>query len=196
MRCIFCKKDSSNSKSVEHIIPQSLGNTEHVLPPGVVCDVCNNYLASKVEKPFLDSIFMRYKRFEMKVPSKKRRIPPIDAWHAQTKAKVNLSFDRDQNGISVGAAEGENESKWIYSVMNDSSGTLYVPSGELPDSNVVTRFIGKIGLEALASRVLTVEGWEIDIVDKPELNELRNHVRLGSPSTTWPMNYRRIYPAE
>lgn len=26
MNCIFCKKDSTNSKSVEHIIPESFGN--------------------------------------------------------------------------------------------------------------------------------------------------------------------------
>lgn len=26
MQCVFCHKDSSNSKSVERIIPESLGN--------------------------------------------------------------------------------------------------------------------------------------------------------------------------
>lgn len=40
--CIFCHKDSSNSKSIEHIIPESLGNKEHILPNGYVCDICNN----------------------------------------------------------------------------------------------------------------------------------------------------------
>jgi hypothetical protein len=33
-RCIFCKKDASSSRSLEHIIPQSLGNEEHALPLG------------------------------------------------------------------------------------------------------------------------------------------------------------------
>jgi hypothetical protein len=56
MRCIFCKNDSSNSKSVEHIIPESLGNTTRTLPKGVVCDTCNNYFARKVEKPFLEAL--------------------------------------------------------------------------------------------------------------------------------------------
>ena len=36
MRCIFCKKDSSNSRSVEHIPPESLSNEEHTLPAGIV----------------------------------------------------------------------------------------------------------------------------------------------------------------
>lgn len=42
MRCIFCKRNSNSSRSVEYIIPESLGNEEHVPPPGVVCDACNN----------------------------------------------------------------------------------------------------------------------------------------------------------
>ena len=48
MRCIFCKKDSLDSKSIEHIMPESLGNVNHILQPGVVCDECNNYFARKV----------------------------------------------------------------------------------------------------------------------------------------------------
>ena len=49
MRCLFCKQDSSNTKSVEHIIPESLGNKTLILPRGYVCDKCNNYFAIKVE---------------------------------------------------------------------------------------------------------------------------------------------------
>ena len=49
MNCIFCKGDSSQSLSGEHVIPESLGNTEHILKAGIVCDQCNNYIASKVK---------------------------------------------------------------------------------------------------------------------------------------------------
>ena len=51
----FCNKDSSTSRSVEHIIPESFGNTDHVLPVGVVCDACNQYFARKVERQILES---------------------------------------------------------------------------------------------------------------------------------------------
>ena len=50
MECIFCHKDSSPSKSIEHLIPESLGNKHHVLPTGYVCDECNHYFAIKIEK--------------------------------------------------------------------------------------------------------------------------------------------------
>lgn len=46
MKCIFCKDSSDNSTSVEHIIPESLGNKD-ILPKGIVCDSCNNYFAVK-----------------------------------------------------------------------------------------------------------------------------------------------------
>ena len=53
MICLFCKENSTNSISVEHIIPESLGNKEHILPKGIVCDKCNQYFAIKLEKPLL-----------------------------------------------------------------------------------------------------------------------------------------------
>ncbi|MBO5921575.1 MAG: hypothetical protein J6Q48_04230, partial [Bacteroidaceae bacterium] len=47
MKCIFCKQESTNAKSVEHIIPETLGNKTFVLPLGMVCDQCNNYFSRK-----------------------------------------------------------------------------------------------------------------------------------------------------
>lgn len=77
MRCIFCKHDSSTSVSVEHIVPESLGNIDHVLPVGVVCDGCNQYFARKVERQLLESPMFRLLRADMAIPNKRGRIP---AW--------------------------------------------------------------------------------------------------------------------
>ena len=77
MRCIFCKHDSSTSVSVEHIVPESLGNIDHVLPVGVVCDGCNQYFARKVERQLLESPIFRLLRANMAIPNKRGRIP---AW--------------------------------------------------------------------------------------------------------------------
>jgi HNH endonuclease len=75
MRCIFCKQDSSTSVSVEHIIPESLGNIDHVLPVGAVCDGCNQYFARKVERQLLESPMFRLLRADMAIPNKRGRIP-------------------------------------------------------------------------------------------------------------------------
>lgn len=77
MRCIFCKKDSSETKSIEHIIPESLGNKSFVLPRGYVCDKCNNYFAREIERPFLEQMNVQLLRFEESIPNKKNRIPTI-----------------------------------------------------------------------------------------------------------------------
>jgi hypothetical protein len=75
MKCIFCKNNSDNSKSAEHIIPESLGNKEHILPVGIVCDSCNQYFASKVEKKVLELPYFRSVRHRSRIKSKKGRIP-------------------------------------------------------------------------------------------------------------------------
>jgi hypothetical protein len=39
-------------------------------------------------------------------------------------------------------------------------------------------------------------GWNDEIVNKPELDELRNYVRRGKPGFIWPIHTRRIYAAD
>jgi len=75
MRCIFCKAESLTSRSVEHIVPESMGNTNHVLPLGAVCDGCNQYFARKVERPVLESPILRLIRASIDVPNKRGRVP-------------------------------------------------------------------------------------------------------------------------
>jgi hypothetical protein len=75
MRCIFCRNNSNCSRSIEHIVPASLGNRRHVLPAGVVCDGCNNYFAR--EKPFLESPSIRSLRFHQALESRKGRVPSM-----------------------------------------------------------------------------------------------------------------------
>jgi len=50
MRCLFCKCPSDDATSVEHIVPESLGNRRHILPRGAICDRCNNYFSREVER--------------------------------------------------------------------------------------------------------------------------------------------------
>ena len=67
MKCIFCGQESSYSKSIEHIVPESFGNKTAFLRKGIVCDKCNNYFARKVEQPFLESETVRVLRQELEL---------------------------------------------------------------------------------------------------------------------------------
>lgn len=75
MKCLFCKQSSTDTKSVEHVVPESLGNTKFILPLGYVCDKCNNYFAREVEKPFLELPELRLLRFQESIPNKKIKCP-------------------------------------------------------------------------------------------------------------------------
>jgi len=148
MRCIFCKLDSSGSRSREHILPESLGNREYTLPPGVVCDGCNNYFSRKLEGPVLASPTFRLLRADRQIANKKGRVPTLP---------------------------GE-------------QGT------PLPDYRLMGRFLGKIGLEVLASRLLEVPGWNEEVVEKAELDPLRDYVRSNVGVDDWPFAFRTLYP--
>jgi HNH endonuclease len=195
MHCLFCKANSESSKSREHIIPESLGNKDHVLPSGWVCDSCNNYLARKVEAPFLETRYGTSSRFEMRIPNKKGRIPIGTGFHPQSRSMVDIMIDK--NGWNIFAAQSEDESRFVNSVRTKNRGSLYIPSSGDPELNYETaRFIGKVGLEILAYRCMDVEGWNDEVVNKIELDELRNYVRRGKPGFVWPINIRRIYPTD
>lgn len=190
MRCIFCKQNSSISRSVEHIIPESLGNVSYVLPSGVVCDKCNNYIAREVEKPFLDSLYIQERRFYAGIPNKEGRVPPINGIHLQSLTQIRLSKMSGEDDISVSAASDKDETRLVQSLHSSKSGTLIMPIGLRPNDYVVSRFIAKIGLEVLAFRVLNLPNGLDEIVDKPELDELRRYVRVGNPKKAWPFSFR------
>jgi len=97
-RCIFCKNDSSLSKSVEHIIPESLGNTEHILPKGVVCDKSNNYFSRKLEGTILSYQEFKIDRFHMSVPSKRGKIPSLNVIFQTMDGYASISLNKTKDG--------------------------------------------------------------------------------------------------
>ena len=196
MRCIFCKTDSSNSISVEHIIPESLGNKEHVLPSGIVCDKCNNYFARKVEQPLLGDDYFLYARFSNLIPSKRGKIPTVKAFHPLSKSLLDIQAT--QNGINIYLDKSNIERFTSTSIEKNNHGNLYIPVPHKSESEYIfSRFLGKVAIEALASKALNYPpALEIDIVDNKGLDELRNYTRYGSSKIIWSFHQREIYPAE
>ena len=67
MNCIFCK--AQNAGSLEHIVPESLGNTLYILSEGV-CGICNNRF-SKFEQKALGQTILGFERSRLAAPTKK-----------------------------------------------------------------------------------------------------------------------------
>ncbi len=190
MRCLFCKLDSSGSHSIEHIIPESLGNLSHILPTGVVCDVCNNYLARGVEKPFLECAAMSLLRFHQEVPSKNGRVPPATAILAPGIPAVVRRHPKSEFRASV-----ELPSAAIQRILQAKTGTLIFPSeAPLPTGPVVSRVLAKVAIEAMAQRLLEQPEGLAYLVAEPQLDPIRNHARRGD-IRQWPFHSRRIYDA-
>lgn len=195
MRCIFCRVASDNSKSVEHILPESLGNVEHILPPGIVCDKCNNYFARKIEKPLLESQYFLYARFENIIPSKKGRFPVVQGLIPQSRSVVDIAIGEE--GLTI-LIDPEDVPRFLESTKT-KGGTMYILHPTKPEGvgSLLSRFLGKVAIEALAHRVLEMpKALEVDVIDNETLDPLRAYVRRGSLETTWPFLQRTIYPAD
>lgn len=193
MKCLFCKQNSSNTKSVEHIVPESLGNTTFILPLGYVCDKCNNYFAREVEKPFLELPEMRLLRFQAAIPNKKKKMPVIDGV-INGNYPIKLRRKISHNEV---ISEAEVSMDTIDKLLGSSErGTIIVPAFTnymLPPNNSITsRFLAKMALEALADKLKNIENSLDDLINDTQLDMLRNHARLGTIKN-WPCSIRRIY---
>lgn len=191
MRCIFCKQESSKSKSVEHIVPESLGNKEHVMPKGAVCDDCNNYFALKIEKPSLETNFFSQLRFRNFIESKKGRIPRGKGLIPRTGAEPEIYLPKDSNNIEV------NIDPESFQLIKDGIiKQMWVPmSSKLPEKEqCISRLIAKISFEML---FLRLSGNDLDtrefLIDEENLNPLRNYVRYNSNNENWIYSVRKIY---
>lgn len=190
MNCIFCKGNSDASVSVEHIIPESLGNKSHILERGIVCDKCNNYFAHKIEKEVLDLPYFKSLRHRTYIPSKKGKIPRHSAFVDHPR---NGKVEIIQNIGNLIEVSVENEE--IFNLVSTQKiKELYIPMFPLPpnDSIFLSRFLGKLALEALADRVKIVDGWNKDFIEHEGLDDLRNYVRFGE-GNFWLYNVRRVY---
>lgn len=189
MRCLFCKTGSSQSRSVEHIIPESLGNTRHVLGKGVVCDGCNNYFAKAVEKPFLEAPGVKTLRFEQELLSKKGRVPPVGGLITPGVPVEVTRFPRlELTSVAVPPDAFEH-------VLAAKGGQLWLPTaGPWPAGAILSRFMAKIALESMAARIETAPGGLDYLCDETQLDDLRDHARRGR-LPVWPVHSRQLYPA-
>ena len=200
MRCIFCKRNSNGSRSVEHIIPESLGNEEHVLPPGVVCDACNNYFASSIEQVVLESGEFKTARFNMVIPNKRKRLPMLAGVLLPGIARrQSVQFHRaDVSRNTDGSLNLFPEDAAIEAIADGRINRLVIPAeGPKPDRTVFSRFLGKVAVEAMAARLIKNAPETLDaFVQDEQVDCLRNHARYGNPRLEWPYSERRIYAAD
>lgn len=197
MRCIFCKCESSDSQKVEHIVPESLGNLSKVLPIGVVCDSCNQYFGTKIEKPFFELEEIKTLRFEVVIPNKKNKVPPVSCIVNKT---YPAKLHRDINRINCEVTSKLEFSKAVREKIKLQDGQrVLIEYASLPASTTieptieVSRLIAKIAVELLAFHILRAGENLDEFIDDEVFDNIRRYARYGKPNMVWPCHIRRIY---
>ena len=170
------------------MIPESLGNKKTVLPKGAVCDSCNNYFASKVEKPVLASGEFTQLRFNQLLKNKKGRVPEtkLIIGHNAVTARRNGRLD-----FSFKPEDFDKIQKYLSAT---KEGMIAIPvSGEPPHDHHLSRFLAKMALEAFTFRCLKLDGWNDYIVDHEQLDGIRNFAKCPKRNEVWEYSKRRIY---
>lgn len=194
MNCIFCHKDSSTSKSVEHIIPESLGNKDYYLPKGYVCDECNHYFAIKIERELLDQPYFVSMRFRNEIPNKKDKLVKQKMFFPGASKSTDVTLMTTEQGLIV-SFDDEDVYKSIQQGKCHKMYGFYLPEPEYPNM-VMSRFLTKcayeyflynMGPEKMDVCTLEMLGDENDI-----LHELREYARYGK-GEPWQYSQRRIY---
>ena len=173
----------TTAKSEEHIIPLSLGNDQLVLPPGTICDECNNYFARKIEKDFLSNEVISILRSYHVVPNRKRKIPSLEVQFGAQKTK--LEIDPKNNCCYIGLSEETINSLRRGKIECFSSPSINIE--KIKDDYATSRFLIKVFLEvALYYSIKYHKGEAKFFVLDEKMKELSQYVRVGSKE-------RRIY---
>jgi hypothetical protein len=165
MQCLFCKQDSSRSRSVEHIIPESLGNDDLVLPRGVVCDACNQYFGSKIESTVLQKAPFGVERVMQAVATKRGKSPLYRG------KDIVLGSTGAHDRIGMLSVPPHRELR-----ATRDKRLLLIP--EWCDDDRLVRFLLKVGLEALVS-TQRMDGLQ------PRFDAARECARYGRRAGEW-----------
>lgn len=75
--CLVCRTGDGGFRSVEHVFSESLGNTQLILPRGVVCDRCNNGKLSQLDQSLGDFLPVALRRTLLGIPNRQGRLRPL-----------------------------------------------------------------------------------------------------------------------
>ncbi len=179
-KCIFCNQDSINSQSVEHIIPESLGNEELILDKGIVCDKCNNYFSREIESPVLNLDGFKQLRFYELIESKRGRIPNSDVLFCGEKCDIHWQKVNGENCLMIGMLP-----EAINKFLEAPPKMFFTKGFELNDKKYeyeISRFLLKITIEYYVYLFIKSEGSaseELDLEFDEQLKKLIHFVRIG-----------------
>jgi hypothetical protein len=181
--CLFCGSDGPYN-TVEHPIPESLGNTEYVLKDAV-CDGCQAFFGTKIERPALEKTQLGVWRTHLGIPTKKgvmpsadtrppRSLGPFGKLAKERQAGFTMKYGGDARVqvdiLPLDAATVTNDGKRIE--LNVALTPWHV--------SILGRFFGKMALGCMALNG-DDDAWQ------ERFDPLRRYARNGSATSLWPV---------
>lgn len=166
--CLFCTSEKGFS-TVEHIVPESLGNHFLVLPVGWVCDACNA-LFSKFENLALTNSILAIQRCNLGVVTKKRK--PSRAVWGGVELTAMPHFGR-------GLVSLDSASKTAALKIDADSVQLRVPIHD-KSNKPISKLLLKMGVEAFEPLSIAATGHSSFALD-----DAKNHLLKGEGGV-WP----------
>lgn len=182
--CLFCSKDGPFTTQ-EHVVPESLGNDDLVLE-GEVCDACQRYFGSKVEKFVLDQTPFAFWRAYLGIRTKKGHLPQVNlSQPSREKGVLQSTHLRHDNGLGFTSHEDGSVSVDIDNdeiireiLRGDRNKFTFVLTPRI--LHLLGRFLLKVGLEFLATK-------DSRAARTACYDDARKHARYGSGERLWPL---------
>ena len=163
-KCLFCKR-KTRIKSIEHIIPESLGNKRLKLKY-VVCDECNNHF-SKAEDYFCNHNFSVDEKLQYLEKTKKGKPPSFPL------SKGGRAVKRDNKLFYSQPQAKDDDYELLTMTFFDKSYEMDVQF-QYPEIKLVriSKFLAKCGIETLYyKKGILAYRKEFDIVRNYALND-------------------------
>lgn len=202
--CIFCHSSGVQFNSVEHIVPESLGNISgrHVLPKGIVCDPCNNYFSRSVEAPILNHISFQNLRAKYQTPTKRRKMPFVRGHAYGTDIDVGMRMNRETKKIEIVPLKESQREEFERLKRLETffirQNVFVFPMDIRPPKKEMSRFLAKMAFEAIFARFSLSSGVPaaLDLVSMGHYDNIRKWARFGNNFKDWPYHYRAYFPEE
>lgn len=190
-KCIFCLEESDEFHTIEHIVPESLGNTDDILK-NAVCDKCQNYFGQNIENYILTKTPIGLWRTISGTLSKKGKKPSFNGMQTLKKTgKLDDYHECTDRGIVIHPYDNESI---IEVEITDEITKEKILAGEKKTYNIVLtpkmliyigRFLGKMALEYWYKQ------FNEDVFNT-RFNDIRNYTRYGTIKKIWPIFNSRL----
>ncbi len=184
MSCLFCGS-SGPFTTIEHVIPESMGNDDLLLSEQV-CDTCQNYFGKEIERFVLSKTPIGFWRVLLGIRGKERKLGSVD-FSVPEKAKGILPQWSEHHDNRIGFTAHADGSTSVDVDNNEIIQELL--SGERSRLQFVLspkhleqigRFLGKVSLELLCLD-------NSDLARSSQFDELRWYTRRGISTEIWPI---------